>query len=130
MTFARVLSLMAVLGWQLLAGNGALFGACAGGSAMAMRADCPCAQKARAERAQQKGMHFDRASCCTIERSPSQQAPVATASVHFASFEAPVPPPVALPRPLRAGPALELALRDAPRAQGPPVFLKVRSLLI
>jgi hypothetical protein len=84
----------------------------------------------KAERAKYPGTQLDRASCCAIERSPAQQAPVATASFHANVFEAPLAVAVLLPRLLPVAPASRFALWDGARAQGPPVFLKVRSLLL
>lgn len=130
MTFVRVFSLVTVLGWQLLAGGGAFLRTCVGGTAMAASRNCPCAQKMEATHPGDKGARLDRASCCAIERSPAQQPQPMTASSHLAGFEVPPPARLAVPRPSRPAPAIEVSLRDVPQGQGPPVFLKVRSLLL
>jgi len=130
MNVVRVLSLLLVLSGQVLAsGGGAWLRGCVGEEAMA-QGHCPCAQKLKAERARYPGTQLDRASCCAIERSVAHEAPVATASFHADAFEAPLAMPVLLPRPVPLALAVRVALRDGARAQGPPVFLKVRSLLL
>jgi hypothetical protein len=130
MSFVRVLSLVMVLSAQALAsGGGALLRVCEMGGETAMR-HCPCAEKVKAERARHPGSQLDRASCCAIERSPAEQAPVATVAFHPDSVEVPALAPVRLPRLVPVAAAIDVIQREGPRAQGPPVFLKVRSLLL
>lgn len=127
MGMVRVLSLVVVLAGQVLAsGGGALFTACAPGGEMTR---CPCAQKLKTEQARHPGTQLDRASCCTIERGSTPQVPLATASFHVDAFGAPLALFARLPRPVLPEPP-QAVLGAEPRAQGPPVFLKVRSLLI
>jgi hypothetical protein len=129
MSFVRVLSLVLVLGAQALASSSALIRVCTMGGETALR-HCPCAEKEGAERARQPGSQLEPTSCCAIERSLAESAPMATVVVHVDSVEVPA---VALLRLPRLAPVLaipKLAQREVPRAQGPPVFLKVRSLLI
>jgi hypothetical protein len=129
MSFVRVLSLVLVLGAQALASSSALIRVCTMGGETAMR-HCPCAEKEKAERARQPGSQLDRASCCAIERGSAEPAPLATVAFHADSVEVPAVALVRLPRLAPVMAALQRTQREAPRAQGPPVFLKVRSLLI
>lgn len=129
MSFVRVLSVVLVLGAQALASGGALIRVCTMGGQTAMR-HCPCAEKAKAERARQPGSQLDRANCCAIEQSRGESLPLATVAFHADSVEVPAVAMVRLPRLAPQLSALERAQREVPRAQGPPVFLKVRSLLI
>jgi len=71
---------------------------------------------------------IERAGCCALEAAPERAGPAPGAAV------APAPTPALPAMAVRPGPAPALADRDAllpgaPRATGPPLHLRLRSLL-
>jgi hypothetical protein len=108
-------------------GGGSVLEACATQRAIVASA-CPCVQEANAHRAAQPAL--GEASCCAVERAHAPASPLPAATVQVTPQVA-APPALVLALTKPALPPLApVLLLDAPRSQGPPVFLKVRSLLI
>lgn len=94
-------------------------------------AECHCPHGA-AKAAKAHGEATLRGDCCD---EPGWELPapvVADVSSHFAPLAiAPAPPPERLTfQPVEGERALPLSRWDTPPAQGPPVYLRIRSLLI
>ena len=129
MVGVRSLGLALVLAWQALAGGiGTLLHTCSMSAEMAVAA-CKCRHS---QRAAEDGDQLRRTDCCKEELVRAEIAPAVRDAVRA---------PEALNAPALAAPALAsvdasalpsqvLAWRASPPGQGPPVFLKIRTLLI
>jgi hypothetical protein len=126
---ARSLGLTLVLAWQVLAGGiGTLLHTCSMSAEMAV-ATCKCGHSQRpAEDVDQ----LRRADCCKEELVRAEIAPALRDSVRgVETLSVPALPALALaPVDATALPSQVLAWRTSPPSQGPPVFLKIRTLLI
>ncbi len=127
----RIFTLALLLGWQAVAtGLGGLAHFCPKQAETRTACECPHGEK-KAEQAahDQTTLRMD---CCD---APGQELP-APALAGFSSHTSPLAVPPALPpmwltrRAPEGGLHVSLALWDTPHAQGPPVFLRIRSLLI
>ncbi|HZA49296.1 MAG TPA: hypothetical protein VE549_01075 [Myxococcaceae bacterium] len=129
MVGARSLGLALVLAWQALAGGiGTLLHTCSMSAEMAVAA-CKCRHaKGAASAADQ----LRRTDCCTQELVRAEIAPAVRDSVRgLETLSVPaLAAPALAPPDASALPAQVLAWRTSPPGQGPPVFLKIRTLLI
>ncbi len=126
----RIFTLALLLGWQAVASGVGLSHYCPKQAATTTACHCPHDEK-EAQTAS-PGETTVRKDCCdALDRDPPAPALVDDSS-HAASLAVP-PAPVPMGPFFKApevGNRLAFALWDTPHAQGPPVFLRIRSLLI
>ena len=126
----RIFTLALILGWQAVASGVGLAHFCPKQAATSTACKCPHDEK-KAEKASH-GEKTVRKDCCdALERDVPAPVLVDSSSHASALATPPALPPMwlALKAP-EGGGRLSLALWDTPHAQGPPVFLRIRSLLI
>ncbi|AKI98723.1 hypothetical protein ATI61_106118 [Archangium gephyra] len=126
----RIFTLALLLGWQVIASGVGLAHYCPKQASATSACRCPHGEK-KAEKASHDGKAWRKDCCDALERELPTPALVEV-SGHASSLALPpASTPVWLtPRALEGGGRLSLALWDTPHAQGPPVFLRIRSLLI
>ena len=128
MHFLRTTALLLIAAWSATAGG--LAGALHVCQMAEEPAECFCPH---AEKKQAEGEQLERAECCDVHASFAASAPAITDGSRLASLLA--APAVVNASPL-APPApdaltqSELQLREVPWSHGPPLFLKIRTLLI
>lgn len=127
----RIFTLALLLGWQAVASGVGLAHFCPKQAAKGTACTCPHDGK-KAEKASHADGTTLRKDCCdALERDVPAPALVDVSSHAAPLAVPPAPPPmwhtVTTPE---SGGRLSLALWDTPHAQGPPVFLRIRSLLI
>jgi hypothetical protein len=126
----RIFTLALLLGWQAVASGVGLAHYCPKQAATGTACTCPHGQK-KAEKAPHDGTTLRKDCCDALDRDIP-----APAFVDVSSHASPValpsaPPPMWLAfKAPEGGARLSFALWDTPHAQGPPVFLRIRSLLI
>jgi hypothetical protein len=126
----RLFTLALLLGWQAVASGVGLSHFCPKQATTLTACDCPHTEK-KAEKAPHDETTLRRDCCDALDRDIPPPALVDVSS-HASPLVVPLaPPPVwsTLQAPEDSG-HLSLALWDTPHAQGPPVFLRIRSLLI
>ncbi len=94
--------------------------------------ECHCPHGAEKARKASHGEATLRMDCCDEPGWELPASALADISTHSALLAAPPAPPPAwlAPKPPEGGRLLSLALWETPHAQGPPVFLRIRSLLL
>jgi hypothetical protein len=126
----RIFTLALLLGWQAIASGVGLAHFCPKQAATTSACKCPHDGK-KADKASYDETALRKDCCDALERQ--MPAPVLVdVSSHGSPLAVP-PAPSAAWLPVNApegGGRLALALWDTPHAQGPPVFLRIRSLLI
>lgn len=126
----RIFTLALLLGWQAVASGVGLAHFCPKQAATTTTCHCPHGEK-KAEKASYDGVTVRKHCCDALERQ--MPAPVL---VDASSPGAPLAVPPASPpqghafKAPEGGSRLSLARWDTPLAQGPPVFLRIRSLLL
>lgn len=126
----RIFTLALLFGWQAIASGVGLAHYCPKQAVTSTACKCPHEEK-EAEKASHDETTVRKDCCDALERE--MPAPVLVDSSSHASPFAlpPVPPSVWLAFKAPEGDSrLSLALWGTPHAQGPPVFLRIRSLLI
>ncbi|EPX55463.1 hypothetical protein D187_009074 [Cystobacter fuscus DSM 2262] len=126
----RLFTLALLLGWQAVASGVGLAHFCPKQAATLSACNCPHGEK-KVETAPRDETTLRKDCCDALDRDIPAPALVDVSS-HVSPPGVPQsPPPVWLTvqAPEDSG-RLSLALWDAPHAQGPPVFLRIRSLLI
>lgn len=126
----RIFTLALLLGWQAVASGVGLAHYCPKQATTTSACPCPHQEK-KAEKASHDGETWRKDCCDALERGVPTPALVDVSS-HGSLFALPpASTPVWLPPQASVGEGrLSLALWDTPHAQGPPVFLRIRSLLI
>lgn len=126
----RIFTLALLLGWQAVASGVGLAHDCPKQASTGTACKCPHEVK-KAENASPAGPLVRKDCCDALDRDVPAPALVEASGHAFAFALPPASPPrwLALKAPEESG-RLSLALRDSPPAQGPPVFLRIRSLLI
>ena len=125
----RAIGLIAVLGWQALSGGAdALLHVCRADTQKVMTCHCPKSHAVQKQATEQTSIR--RADCCATERIPSDHSPRLAQQVRPDLVAAPVMPGVLPALASDLDPARQIALRDVSPSQGPPVFLRIRTLLI
>ncbi|WP_375769224.1 hypothetical protein NR798_47405 [Archangium gephyra] len=126
----RIFTLALLLGWQAVASGVGLAHYCPKQAATTRNCHCPHEEKEARNASPDEAMV--RKDCCdALDRDLPAPALVDVSS-HAASLAIPpAPPPMGLLfKAPEGGSRLSLALWDMPQAQGPPVFLRIRTLLI
>jgi hypothetical protein len=126
----RIFTLALLLGWQAVASGVGLAHFCPKQATATSACACPHGEK-KAQKASYDGETWRKDCCDALDRDIPAPALVDVSS-HAASLAV---PPTSTPVWLnleapQGGSQLSLALWDTPHAQGPPVFLRIRSLLI
>ncbi len=126
----RIFTLALLLGWQAVASGVGLAHFCPKQATTTSACKCPHEEK-EAEQASHDGATLRKDCCDALDRDLPTPALVDVSS-HASSLAVPPAPSRAwLPsKPPEGGGRLALALWDTPPAQGPPVFLRLHSLLI
>ncbi|MCY1077860.1 hypothetical protein [Archangium lansingense] len=125
----RIFTLALLLGWQVASGVG-LAHFCPKQAATGTACKCPHEEK-KAETSSHDGTTLRKDCCDALDREL-----LGPALVDVSSHASPLAvPPASLPvwlafKAPEGGGRLSFALWDTPHAQGPPVFLRIRSLLI
>jgi hypothetical protein len=125
----RLFTLALLLGWQAVASGVGLAHFCPKQAAKSTVCDCPHGVK-KAEKAPRDETTWRKDCCDALDREIP--APVLVdVSSHAAPLVVPPAPPMWLTfKAPEGGGRQALALWDTPQAQGPPVYLRIRSLLI
>jgi len=127
----RIFTLALLLGWQAMAsGLGGLAHYCPKQAGARTLCKCP-----HAERKTQHGSHDQPTlwkDCCDALGQPIPAPAVADRSNHTVPPALPPAPPPSwlMPTAPEGGLRAAFSLWDSPHSQGPPVFLRIRSLLI
>jgi hypothetical protein len=126
----RIFTLALLLGWQAIASGVGLAHYCPKQAATSTTCKCPHKEK-KVEKAPHDETTLRKDCCDALDRAPLAPA-IVDVSSHTSPLAAPpAPPPMGLPfKAPEGGDRPSLTLWDAPHAQGPPVFLRIRSLLI
>ncbi|QRN94356.1 hypothetical protein JRI60_35215 [Archangium violaceum] len=125
----RIFTLALLLGWQAVASGVGLPHFCPKQARTSTACQCPHEEK-KAEKASHDETALRKDCCDALERDIPAPALV-DASGHASPLAVPPASPVWLTsKAPESGGRLSLALWDTPQAQGPPVFLRLRSLLI
>lgn len=127
----RIFTLALLLGWQAVASGVGLAHFCPKQAATTTACHCPHGEKKAEKASHDDGMTLRKDCCDALERQMPAPA-VVDVSSHGAPLTVPAaPPPMWLTfETPEGGGRLSLALWDTPHAQGPPAFLRIRSLLI
>ena len=130
MTRLRAFGLTLFLGWHFVAGGvGSLLHTCRMAAAMSSTASCKCAHDKHARDGADQLLRSD---CCSQELVRADLKPAlreSVRSVEGTPFLAVLPSPT--PGEATDVPSLQLrAIRISAPSQGPPIFLKTRSILI
>lgn len=131
---SRLLALALLIGWQVVASGVAGLGHYCERQVQTGASKCRCSHgEALAKGGDSHGGPMLVSDCCD---EPHWELPAPTEaglSSHGTFVVAPPALPLAAWLPVRApehGPQLSLSLWDVPHSQGPPVFLRIRTLLI
>ncbi|OJH38162.1 hypothetical protein [Cystobacter ferrugineus] len=126
----RLFTLVLLLGWQAVASGVGLAHFCPKQAATLTACACPHGEK-KAETAPHDETTLRKDCCDALDRDIPAPALVDVSSHAFSLGVPQFPPPVwlTLQAPEGIG-RLSISLWDTPHAQGPPVFLRIRSLLI
>ncbi|WNG52127.1 hypothetical protein F0U60_54500 [Archangium minus] len=126
----RIFTLALLLGWQAAASGVGLAHFCPKKAATRTACDCPHDGK-KAEKVSHDETALRKDCCDALERDIPAPAVVDVSSHASPVAVPPAPPPLRLSFSApEGGERRSFALWDTPHAQGPPVFLRVRSLLI
>ncbi len=126
----RILTLALLLGWQAVASGVGLAHYCPKLASKGTACKCPHEEK-EAQQASHDEPSVRKDCCDALDRDLPDPAFVDSSGHGSPLALPPASPPswLALKAPEERG-RLALALWDSPHAQGPPVFLRIRSLLI
>ncbi|WNG18846.1 hypothetical protein [Cystobacter fuscus] len=126
----RLFTLVLLLGWQAVASGVGLAHFCPKQASTLSACHCPHGEK-KAETVPHDETALRKDCCDALDRHIPAPALVDVSSHASPLGVPPSPPPVwmTVQAPEDSG-RLSLALWDTPHAQGPPVFLRIRSLLI
>lgn len=126
----RIFTLALLLGWQAIASGVGLAHYCPKQAATSTTCNCPHKVK-KAEKAPRDETTLRKDCCDALDWKAPAPAIVDVSSHAFPLAVPPAPPPMGLTfKAPEGGGRPSLALWDMPHAQGPPVFLRIRSLLI
>lgn len=126
----RIFTLALLFGWQATASGMSLAHYCPKQASTGTACKCPHEQK-EAQQASYDETKVRKDCCDALDRDLPAPAFVDVSGHAFPLALPPAPPPMwrTFTAP-EAGGHLSLARWDTPQAQGPPVFLRIRSLLI
>lgn len=131
--FSRLLALALLLLWQAVASGAGGLGHYCEKQVQSQATRCKCPHGAVHSEAADQGLPVLHAHCCDAPHWDLPAPTEAGSASHAPFIQAPtllVPAAWLASPPLLSGPQPSLARRDAPQGQGPPVFLRIRTLLI